>query len=162
LIIRDAKPEDAQAMEELLMAAWQTAFTGVLDPAFVATRRTNDYADKFQAMIRSGEYRILAAELDDRVVGLATGQALASGLYDCETKGLYVHPEQQGMGIGRVLLQAMMEHFRRCGCWRMVVWTFLGVSNNGFYRAMGGTIGEEQDREFGGKRYRMAGFVFVL
>jgi hypothetical protein len=56
----------------------------------------------------------------------------------------------------------MMDHFRQYGRQRMIVWTFLGVRNNGFYRAMGGTIGEEQEREFGGKTYRMAGFVFVL
>jgi hypothetical protein len=42
----------------------------------------------------------------------------------------------------------------------MIVWTFLGVKNNGFYRAMGGTIREEQDKEFGGKKYRMAGFAW--
>ncbi len=149
-------------MEEILVAAWQTAYTGVVDPAFAATRRTNDYAGKFRAMFQSGEYKILAAELEARVVGLATGVLLASGLYDCETKGLYVHPERQGQGIGRELLQAMMEHFRRCGCRRMIVWTFLGVRNNGFYRAMGGTIGEEQEREFEGRSYRMAGFVFRL
>jgi hypothetical protein len=36
------------------------------------------------------------------------------------------------------------------------------VKNNGFYGARGGTIREEETREYGGKRYRMAGFWFRL
>ena len=162
LVVRDALGEDALAMEELLVAAWQTAYTGVVDPAFVATRKANDYAGKFRSMLESAEYRIRVAEVDGRVVGLATGAPLDSEAYDCETKGLYVHPEYQGRGIGSALLRDMMEHFRQRSCRSMIVWTFLGVKNNGFYRAMGATIREEEEREFGGKRYRMAGFAFCL
>ena len=162
LAVRDARGGDELAMEELLVAAWQTAYTGVVDPSFVATRRTNDYAGKFRSMLESGEYRVRVAEIDGRVVGLATGAPLDSGSYDCETKGLYVHPEYQGRGIGSALLRDMMEHFRRRGCRSMVVWTFLGVKNNGFYRAMGGTIREQEERQYGGKIYRMAGFAFCL
>jgi ribosomal protein S18 acetylase RimI-like enzyme len=162
LVIRGARVEDAPGMEELLVAAWQTAYAGVVDPAFVATRRTNDYAGKFRGMIESGEFRMRVAEVEGRVVGLASGEPLESGCYDCETKGLYVHPEHQRQGIGSALLQDMMEHFRQSGRRCMIVWTFLGVKNNGFYRALGGTIREEQDREFGGRSYRMAGFAFSL
>jgi GNAT superfamily N-acetyltransferase len=162
LEIRYARPEDTRAMQELLVAAWQTAYAGVVDPAFVATRETNDYEGKFRAMLESGEHRMLVAEVDGRVVGLATGERLGSGAYDCETKGLYVHPQHQGRGIGSALLQNMMDHFRQEGCRHMLVWTFLGVRNNGFYRAMGGTIRDEEQREYGGKKYRMAGFAFYL
>jgi ribosomal protein S18 acetylase RimI-like enzyme len=161
-VVRDAKEQDAPVMEELLVEAWQTAYAGVVDPAFVATRRTNDYAGKFRAMMQSGEYRLRVAEAEGRVVGLATGELLESGDYDCETKGLYVHPQHQGRGVGSALLRDMMEHFRRKGRRSMIVWTFLGVRNNGFYRAMGGTIREEEEREYGGKKYRMAGFAFCL
>jgi GNAT superfamily N-acetyltransferase len=161
-VIRDARVEDAVPMEELLVAAWQTAYDGVVDPAFVATRRTNDYAGKFRSMIDNGEYRLRVAELEGRVVGLATGAALQAGTYDCETKGLYVHPEHQGLGVGGALLRDMMEHFRRSGRRRMIVWTFLGVKNNGFYRVMGGTLREQEQREYGGRKYRMAGFAFDL
>jgi GNAT superfamily N-acetyltransferase len=160
--IRDARPEDTRAMEDLTVAAWQTAYTGIIDPAFIATRKTNNYAGKFQTMLERGEDKVLVAELDGQVVGYAAGAPLSSGGYDCETKGLYVHPEYQGQGFGRKLLQTMMDHFRLCGCQRMIVWTFLGVKNNGFYRAMGGNINEEEAKDFGGKKYRMAGFAFFL
>jgi ribosomal protein S18 acetylase RimI-like enzyme len=162
LAIRDMRAEDALPMEELLVAAWQSAYSGVVDPAFAATRRDNDYAAKFRSMLDSGEYRLRVAEIDGRVAGLATGASLGWKSYDCETKGLYVHPECQGRGVGSALLRDMMEHFRQRGCRSMIIWTFLGVRNNGFYRAMGGTISEEEDREYGGKIYRMAGFAFRL
>ncbi len=162
IAVRNMRAEDAPAMEELLVAAWQTAYTGVVDPAFAATRRNNDYVGKFRSMLESGEYRLRVAEVDGRVVGLATGAALDWKTYDCETKGLYVHPEHQGRGVGSALLRDMMEHFRQKDCRSMIVWTFLGVKNNGFYRAMGGSIREEKDGEYGGKSYRMAGFAFDL
>ncbi len=162
LVIRDMRAEDAPSMEELLVAAWQTAFTGVVDPAFAATRRNNDYVGKFRSMLESGEYRLRVAEADGRVVGLATGAPLDWKSYDCETKGLYVHPESQGRGVGSALLRDMMEHFRLKGCRSMIVWTFLGVRNNEFYRALGGTLCEEKEAEYGGRTYRMAGFAFCL
>jgi GNAT superfamily N-acetyltransferase len=162
LSIRDARVEDALPMEELLVAAWQTAYSGVVDPAFAATRRGNDYAGKFRSMLASGEYRLRVAEVDGRVAGLATGAPLESEAYDCETKGLYVHPDYQGRGIGTALLRDMMAHFRQKGCRSMIVWTFLGVKNNGFYLALGGSLSEREDREFGGKSYPMAGFAFNL
>jgi GNAT superfamily N-acetyltransferase len=162
LAVRDMRAEDAQPMEELLVAAWQTAYDGVVDPAFVATRRTYDYAGKFRSMLESGEYRIRVAELGGRMVGLATGGPLQTASYDCETKGLYVHPQYQGRGIGTALLRDMMEHFRKKGCRSMIVWTFLGVNNNGFYQARGGTLREQEDRKYGEKSYRMAGFAFHL
>jgi len=125
LVLRDARPEDTPAMEELIVAAWQTAYTGVVDSAFVATRRTNEYAAKFRAMIEGGQFRVRVAEADHRVAGLATGALLGSGAYDCETKELYVHPEYQGRGIGSALLQDMMDHFRQGGCRSMIVWQWL-------------------------------------
>ena len=160
--VRDARQEDVCPMEELLVAAWQTAYTGVVDPAFVATRQANDYAGKFRSMLESSQYRIRVAEVDGRVVGLATGAKLDRGAYDCETMGLYVHPEHQGRGVGGALLRDMMDHFRQEGCRSMIVWTFLGVKNNGFYGALGGTIREEAEKELGGRKYRMAGFAFRL
>src|SRR4030042_5615397 len=97
--IRYARPEDTREMADLTVAAWQTAYSGIIDPAYVATRKTNDYAGKFQAMLERGEDKILVAELDGRVAGYAAGAPLLSGGYDCETRGLYVHPEYQGQGI---------------------------------------------------------------
>ena len=121
--IRYARPEDTREMADLTVAAWQTAYSGIIDPAYVATRKTNDYAGKFQAMLERGEDKILVAELDGRVAGYAAGAPLLSGGYDCETRGLYVHPEYQGQGIGAKLLQKMMDHFRQKGCRSMIVTT---------------------------------------
>jgi GNAT superfamily N-acetyltransferase len=164
LALRDAKEQDALAMQEAVVEAWQTAFESVVDPALVATRRDNDYAGKFRAMMQSGGNRLRVAEVEGRVVGLAVGELLDShsSVYDCETKAPYVHPEHQGRGVGSALLRDMMDHFRRQGRRSMILWTFLGVKNNDFYRALGGVIREQEERDYGGKNYRMAGFAFCL
>jgi hypothetical protein len=63
-IIRDARQQDARAMADITVAAWQTAYEAVIDPAYVATRNTNDYAGKFRVMLEQGQHKILVAELD--------------------------------------------------------------------------------------------------
>ncbi len=160
--IREAKREDAEAMAALTAAAWQTAYTGVIDAAYIATRTAEYYTPKFQTRIAERQWKILVAEAEGHVVGYATGDFLSAGSADCEVKGLYVHSQYQGKGIGRRLLDAMRQHFQALGCQHMIVWSTRGAKNNGFYRRMGGVAEEEKEEELGGRIYGMVGFGFAL
>ncbi len=87
---------------------------------------------------------------------------VSEGPYDCEVKGLYVHPDYQGKGIGRKLLEEMLDHFQSIGCQHTIIWTLLGVKNNGFYKKMGGTPDQEKEQELGDRTYKMVGFGYCL
>ncbi len=60
ILIRKATPADAVAMAELTVAAWQTAYTDVLDPAYLLSRKTENYTAKFQEIIGGREWTVLA------------------------------------------------------------------------------------------------------
>ena len=149
-------------MAALTVEAWQTAYTGVLDPAYLSTRKVEEYTARFQEILSPGGQKVLIGEVDGQVAGFISAILLSEGGYDGEVMGLYVHPHYQGQGIGRKLLEAIFAYFQANGCHHAIIWTLLGVANNEFYQKMGGVAEQEKEEELGGRKYRMVGFGFVF
>jgi ribosomal protein S18 acetylase RimI-like enzyme len=89
----------------------------------------------------------------DEVIGLIVGDEGDNALLpNCgEIGALYVHPEYQGRGVGRRLLQAAVRFFTAQGITALMI----GCLNTntpaaGFYAAMGGqVIGTRDGDEYG-------------
>ena len=101
--IRDARPEDAEAVAKLI----NTAFLAEL--FFIERDRTNPA--KVRALMEKGKF-LLAEE----------GSALVGAIY-VELRGergyfgmLSIEPSRQRIGIGRQLADAAEKYFRDSGC----------------------------------------------
>ena len=160
-MIRPVKSADARSIGEILVSTWQTAYTGVIDPKFPGRLSVEKYTALFENTIRDGSQVVFVHEENGVVAGFASGVTPVAG-YDCEVKGLYVDPSKQGRGIGGSLLKHIMGHFACEGCNSMIIWTLLGVTNNGFYKALGGLEQESKTIEIGAKNYRGVGYFFNL
>lgn len=107
-MIRDAVPADAEAIARAHVAAWRTAYRGIvpdalLDRLSVAAR----YERAREALAAPGPGRTFVAELDGEVAGWCrTGPARDDDPPgETELWALYVSPDAWGRGTGAALLR---------------------------------------------------------
>lgn len=159
--IREALITDADDIAEIIIAAWQHGFDGLIDSSFPKAMSKKNFADISLEAIRDQAEKVYVYTQDNAIVGYISGRVL-SGKYDSEVRGLYVSPKAQGGGIGRKLLEEMKSHFRGKNCETMLIWTLLNATNNQFYSNHGGRKMEARELEIGNRKYAGVGFCFDL
>lgn len=127
--IRHATLDDAQAIAELHVRAWQWAYHGLIDA---------DYLASLDAMIPARierrrellahippEYRWWLAELDGQLVGFATtGLSRDSDVAPetVEVYAIYLAQEAAGKGVGRALFAHAVDDLRQRGFEQATLW----------------------------------------
>ena len=126
VIIRAMEPADADAKGYVHWKSCLETYKGLLDQAYFDASPLEVY----QRIARRYPENTLVAELDGKIVGFGTWKDAG------EIYGLYVLQAYQGFGIGRRLLEALLEQLDACpGVWLMVL---EGNENAiGFYAHMG-------------------------
>lgn len=100
--VREATPDDAEAVRRVVDAAWHDAHDDIVGPDAVDEFLAEYYdpADLRERYRGDDSVTFVAVE-DGRVVGYASGVPTEDGY----TLGsLYVHPDEQGAGVGSRLL----------------------------------------------------------
>jgi len=144
----------------VIMRAWEEAYAGIIDQEYIEKMDKDRYVSIFKNNILNQKEIIFVYD-EKEVKGFISGKE-HDGKYDCEIVGLYVDPENQGNGIGKLLFQKMKEEFLRRGKSSLIVWTLDNADNNGFYIKMGGVKMENKTLRYGGKYYTGVGFGFDL
>ena len=126
VVIRPMMPADADAKAYVHYTSCLETYTGLMDPEFLAASTL----DKYHAIALRFVETTLVAELDGQIVGF--------GCWDPKggIPALYLLRDAQGYGIGRRLLEAMLERLSDCKQVRLEV-----LEGNdraiGFYKHMG-------------------------
>lgn len=129
--IRLARPDDAEALPAIERAAGQL-FATVEGLSEVAGMHAIP-AEEQRSMIRKGH--CLVAESEDRIVGFISTEPFRRELHIREVS---VHPNQQGQGIGAVLMRAIAIDAQNSGFAALTLTTFSDVPWNGpFYARLG-------------------------
>jgi GNAT superfamily N-acetyltransferase len=115
--IRLASPDDAPAMARVIVDTWFAAHKGhVSDEAYRQRKDEWGYTESEQGWRRAireakgVSARMLVATVEDKVIAVAAGEV--TGADFAEVGALYVHVAHQRSGIGRRLLEAMIDHYR--------------------------------------------------
>ena len=149
--VRAAVPDDAPALGRVMVEAWLTAHRGQM-PDAAWRKRVNEWTPDVsaQAWARTfaerarGHHRrdvLLVAEDDaDDLIALV----LATEADDPQDpvaviSALYVLPDRQGRGIGRLLLREAVNELATLGFTTLHIGVLTAnLSARGFYEAMGG------------------------
>ena len=158
--IRRARPGDAAAIARVHVAAWRSAYAGILREGYLANLSEPRLAGFYQRAIldrRDGHAVFVATaagndQPDDQpgsdasIVGFASGgRARRRGLGEGEVETLYVLDDFRDMGVGRRLMRAMAAHLRAIGCNSAMAWVLENNPSRFFYRHLGGRMAMHEE-----------------
>jgi GNAT superfamily N-acetyltransferase len=123
LVVRLARVQDVRQMARVHVRCWQETYRGLMpdavldDPGFPAARER-----MWTGVLTSERYRqnrVAVAERDDELIGIAMSgppeDVTAARLRQLYV--LYVHAADHGTGIGRALLEAVIDSAEPAALW---------------------------------------------
>lgn len=172
--IRRARPADAVAIGAVHVAAWRSAYPGILPDEFLSGLSVPRQAAHYESAIRgsSGVHVATASGIDvpagtaPRIIGFATsgrarmrevsGQRLAEG----EIETLYVLDDWRDRGVGRRLMRAAAASLAESGCRSVYLWVLRDNPSRWFYQRLGGRAVAESVSRVGGRGVVQTAFVW--
>jgi ribosomal protein S18 acetylase RimI-like enzyme len=155
IAVRRARPDDAPGIAAVHVAAWRSAYAGILDDGYLANLSEGRLAGFYHRAIqdRHGGHAMFVATAggadlpEDRagpepaIIGFASGgRARRRSLAEGEVETLYVLDDYRERGVGRRLMRAMAAHLRAIGCNSALAWVLAENHARYFYRRLGGRL----------------------
>jgi len=145
-LVRRAVLADAAGIAAVHVASWESTYGDVLPEDYLAARPAAVRFAFWTDVLRENDPAVcvfVACFEDDSVCGFASG---GPG----ELYSLYLLDSAQGVGLGRRLVEAVLEALRG----PVLVWVLSVNPARGFYEHLGGRLLEE-------KRVNMGGEIFT-
>jgi GNAT superfamily N-acetyltransferase len=171
--LRKARVADAIAIGAVHVAAWRSAYPGILPDAYLAKMSVSRQAAHYDAAIRGGTGVTVAtasgadvpAGSGPRIIGFTTagraraeiaGKRLAEG----EVETLYVLDDWRERGVGRRLMRAAGAHLVDIGCKSAFLWVLRDNPSRWFYLRLGGRPVAEQTIQIAGQTVAQTAFMW--
>jgi ribosomal protein S18 acetylase RimI-like enzyme len=147
LSLRRATVHDATPIAQVHVAAWQSAYRGIVADEFLAAMSVPDRSVRWSEILQQPEQAVFVAEVErSGVVGFANGGPER----ECQEAGrgelyaLYVHPDWQRQGIGNLLVAALTEWLHQGRFVRLLVLVLADNPARAFYESLGGVLAERR------------------
>ncbi len=172
--LRPARHGDAAAIARVHVETWRAAYAGIVPDDYLVAMTEAKQALQWNRTIRAATApeAVLAAESTDvpggRIVGFGScgpargqpGGGPGGGPGDGEVFTLYVAPDWQGQGIGRMLLEELFGRLHGGGLNHAIVWVLGANPARFFYEARGGRRIAERKQHFAGVDLEEAGYAW--
>lgn len=161
--IRKAAVKDASAIATVHVAAWRETYHRIVPVDFLENlsiqRRTQQWEN---SLSDDGNiyHRAFVAEVNGQVVGFSNfglPQEKDSG-FDGELFAIYILRTAQKLGIGRLLVEAVVRGMRELEYASMMVWVLRDNPARGFYERLGGEYLHERSIDIGGAQLMEAAY----
>jgi GNAT superfamily N-acetyltransferase len=164
--IRRARPGDAEGIGRVHVAAWRETYPGVLPAAYLAGMSAAAHARSWGSVLsRPGQAQgvFVAEDAKRGVIGYASCGRRRSRIPEVEGEfhALYVDPDAQERGVGRLLMAAMAGDLlitRRMTS--ACVWVLKDNPSRWFYQHLGGALAAEAPIRFAGATVRQLAYVW--
>ncbi len=125
--IREAEPDDAEALGRIHVRAWQAAYRGQLSDGYLDTLSVEDRTEQWRVnLVRErSAWRTWVVEEGGTVVGWATtGPSEDADADDrtAEVYAIYLEPGHLGAGLGRALFEHATADLRARGFGSATLW----------------------------------------
>lgn len=138
-MVRRIRPHEEAALRNLRLAALSEAPSAFGSTyAAEALLTTADWSERGQGRRARHERLSFAVTEDDDIVGLVGGYRSDAKSPRVELVSMWTHPTVRRMGIGRLLVNAVLDWARTCGAQCVELWVTRGnVGAENLYRQMG-------------------------
>jgi len=172
--IRRARPADSIAIGAVHVAAWRSAYPGILPDDFLARLSVPRQSAHYDAAIRSSSTGVFVAAASgadvpqgsgSRIIGFATAGRARGGeftrhLGEGEVETLYVLDDWRDRGVGRKLMRVAAGHLAEAGCRSCFVWVLQANPSRWFYQRLGGKAAADAVIQFAGQKVPQTAFVW--
>ena len=152
--IRKAVLTDAKGIARVHVDSWKTTYANIVPDEYL---NGLTYEGREQIWIKGipngGVY--VAENRNGEIVGFSTGGLERSGKYSGfhgELYAIYILKEHQGMGIGKALVQPIVEELKGMDINSMLVLVLADNPSRYFYESIGGRLIDTIEVEIGGKK----------
>jgi ribosomal protein S18 acetylase RimI-like enzyme len=124
-LVRTATVDDLDSLVEIFRACWLTSYRDIL-PQSVRDEMSVEKAQEMWALsvIPHPERTTFVIEQDGMVVGVARVGSDVSNSTRGHLFSLYVHPDNAGRGLGKLLLRHALASLREKGFEEITLWVF--------------------------------------
>ena len=141
ITIRAAHSRDAAEIARIHVEAWRDTYAALLPADYLARMDSRMEAARWGRAASHRMENTLVADADGEVAGYAI-IGPARGQYTDPTGeiyALYIETDWRERGIGRALVEAAFDRFRKRGMTQAIIWCLEGnFAARGFYERCGG------------------------
>jgi GNAT superfamily N-acetyltransferase len=147
--IRDAAKSDLRAIAEIHLKGFERTYGSIISPAQMAERSVEKRLPVWERWQSDPDNLILiGGESADAPQGFLFGGPVKDhdfiaghcNDFDCEIYSLHTLREVQGKGLGRALIAAAAERWRKRGHKALVLWAYRDNEYRRFYERLGGAL----------------------
>ena len=154
MIIRKAELKDIKGIAKVHVDSWRTTYKGIVPDTFLSSL---SYENREQIWKRGIEenHIYIAEDTNDQIVGFATGGKERTGNYEGykgEVYAIYLLEGQQGKGLGRKLIQLVVDDLKGMKLNSMLIWALEKNPACRFYKALGGKKIDTAEIEIDGQK----------
>jgi GNAT superfamily N-acetyltransferase len=154
--IRIAQLEDCAAIAHIHVESWRTTYKDIIPVEHhpLYDQRLHLWQRVLSASSREG-VTLVAVNEQGQLVGFVDGSRArhSDPEYQAELNAIYLLEEVQGHGLGRRLVQALVEQFLQMGYQSMMLWVLTQNPACRFYEALGGVRIKTASDTIGGTSY---------
>ena len=170
ILVRDATAGDVEGIARVHVQGWRESYKDLLRPEALAGLSVEERMRMWQEAFAKPDprARTLVAEAGGEIVGFARGgpvRAENAGLLGSETEifAIYLLDRVKRQGIGRRLMQGILDHLARHGFRTAGLWVLKdNLSARRFYETLGGMPGLEQEFDLRGQNVVEVAYRFDL
>ena len=149
LVIRFADLDDIPTIGYLAQQIWPSTYGEILTPEQLDYMMEMIYSpDSLNEQITQLHHQFLMAELDEEAVGFAS-YSITEDEAVYKLHKIYVHPKTQGLGVGRALLDFVIEQILENGASTLRLNVNRYNKARQFYEKLGFSVTKEEDIEIG-------------
>ena len=145
--LRPGSSKDISAIRNIAEITWPVAYQDILNADQLRYMLDLFYNDSALEKQMNDGHHFLIAEQDQQIIGFASFNALNDTQFKLQK--LYVHPEIQKTGAGKLLLESVKMHARNAGATTLLLHVNRHNKAIGFYEKIGFTIIRQEDIEIG-------------